>query len=88
MNGYNQDSRRQSNRKDQEPARGAQEQLTEQSTQQLEGRNAVSEALRSGRGIDKVFVVAGSTDSSLNRYFFPFFCLLGLKRNGFYGSAD
>ncbi len=67
MNEYNRDARRRSNRKAQEPARGAQEQLSEQSTQQLEGRNAVSEALRSGRGIDKVFVAAGSTDSSLNR---------------------
>ena len=31
----------------------------------LEGRNAVQEALRSGRTIDKVFIAAGDTDRSL-----------------------
>lgn len=31
----------------------------------LEGRNAISEALKSGRVIDKVFVAAGETDRSL-----------------------
>ena len=34
---------------------------------QLEGRNAVTEALRSGRTIDKVFVAAGDTDRGLQR---------------------
>ena len=34
---------------------------------QLEGRNAVSEALKSGRTIDKVFVSDGDTDRSLQR---------------------
>ena len=34
---------------------------------QLEGRNALTEALRSGRTIDKVFVAAGDTDRSLQR---------------------
>ena len=29
---------------------------------QLEGRNALTEALRSGRTIDKVFIAAGDTD--------------------------
>jgi len=34
---------------------------------QLEGRNALTEALRSGRTIDKVFVAAGETDKGLQR---------------------
>ena len=34
---------------------------------QIEGRNALTEALRSGRTIDKVFVAAGDTDRSLQR---------------------
>ena len=34
---------------------------------QLEGRNAITEALRSGRTIDKVYVAAGDTDRSLAR---------------------
>ena len=34
---------------------------------QLEGRNAVTEALRAGRTIDKVFVAAGDTDRGLQR---------------------
>lgn len=33
----------------------------------LEGRNAVTEALRSGRTIDKVFIAAGDTDRNLAR---------------------
>ena len=32
---------------------------------QLEGRNALTEALRSGRTIDKVFIAAGDTDRAL-----------------------
>lgn len=32
---------------------------------QLEGRNAVTEALRSGRTIDKVFIASGETDRAL-----------------------
>ena len=32
---------------------------------QIEGRNAITEALRSGRTIDKVFVAAGDTDRAL-----------------------
>ena len=32
---------------------------------QLEGRNALTEALRSGRTIDKVFIAAGETDRAL-----------------------
>src|SRR5699024_2938769 len=33
----------------------------------LEGRNAVSEAIKSGRTLDKVFVAAGETDRALSR---------------------
>lgn len=34
---------------------------------QLEGRNALQEALKSGRTIDKVFIAAGDTDRGLQR---------------------
>ncbi len=34
---------------------------------QLEGRNALTEALKSGRTIDKVFIVSGDTDRGLQR---------------------
>ncbi len=34
---------------------------------QLEGRNALQEALRSGRTVDKVFIAAGDTDRALQR---------------------
>lgn len=34
---------------------------------QLEGRNALTEALRAGRTIDKVFIAAGDTDQALQR---------------------
>lgn len=34
---------------------------------QLEGRNAIQEALKSGRTIDKVFVASGDTDRALQR---------------------
>ena len=34
---------------------------------QIEGRNALTEALKSGRTIDKVFVASGDTDRSLQR---------------------
>ena len=33
----------------------------------LEGRNALSEALSSGRTVDKVFIAEGSTDRALAR---------------------
>ena len=38
---------------------------TEENENQLEGRNALTEALRSGRTIDKVFVAEGDTDRAL-----------------------
>ena len=34
---------------------------------QIEGRNALTEVLKSGRAIDKVFVAEGNTDRSLQR---------------------
>ena len=34
---------------------------------QLEGRNALTEALKAGRTIDKVFVAEGDTDRGLQR---------------------
>ena len=34
---------------------------------QLEGRNALQEALRAGRTIDKVFIASGDTDKGLQR---------------------
>ena len=39
----------------------------EENENQLEGRNALTEALRSGRTIDKVFIADGDTDKSLQR---------------------
>lgn len=44
-----------------------QQELPEEVEGQLEGRNALTEALKSGRTIDKVFVAAGDTDRSLQR---------------------
>ena len=37
----------------------------EENENQLEGRNALTEALRSGRTIDKVFIASGDTDKAL-----------------------
>ena len=39
----------------------------EETEGQLEGRNALTEALKSGRTIDKVFIAAGETDQALQR---------------------
>ena len=39
----------------------------EENEGQLEGRNALTEALRSGRTMDKVFVASGDTDRGLQR---------------------
>ncbi len=44
------------------PGRGPQERVVEEVEGQLEGRNAVQEALKSGRTIDKVFVARGDAD--------------------------
>ena len=43
------------------------EQPAEEIEGQLEGRNALTEALRSGRTVDKVFIAAGETDRGLQR---------------------
>ena len=50
-----------------EDHRRREEQNAEENEGQLEGRNALSEALRSGRTIDKVFIAAGETDQGLQR---------------------
>ena len=42
-------------------------QMPEEAEGQLEGRNALAEALRSGRTIDKVFIASGETDRALQR---------------------
>ena len=39
----------------------------EENEGQIEGRHAPTEALRSGRTIDKVFIAAGETDGGLQR---------------------
>lgn len=41
--------------------------VQEENEGQLEGRNALTEALRSGRTIDKVFIASGETDRGLQR---------------------
>ena len=43
------------------------QELPEENENQLEGRNALTEALRSGRTLDKVFIAAGDTDRGLQR---------------------
>ena len=43
------------------------EAMPEENENQLEGRNALTEALRSGRTLDKVFIAAGETDRGLQR---------------------
>ena len=47
--------------------RFAQREEIEEVEGQLEGRNAIAEALKSGRTIDKVFVADGDTDRGLQR---------------------
>lgn len=47
--------------------RFAERPVVEEVEGQLEGRNALTEALKSGRTIDKVFVADGDTDRSLQR---------------------
>ena len=47
--------------------RFAQREEIEEVEGQLEGRNAVSEALKSGRTIDKIFVADGDIDKGLQR---------------------
>jgi len=47
------------------PVRREENPQAEENENQLEGRNALTEALRSGRTIDKVFIAAGDTDRAL-----------------------
>ena len=72
MNNKNNDFKRRAPRKDfdrsprREYDRSAREE-TEENENQLEGRNALTEALRSGRTLDKVFIASGETDRGLQR---------------------
>lgn len=55
-------------RRDRAPMRRTeQERPAEDSENFLEGRNALTEALKSGRAIDKVFIAEGNTDRGLAR---------------------
>ena len=57
-------------RRDNAPRRAdrfAERTVVEEVEGQLEGRNALTEALKAGRTIDKVFVAAGDTDRGLQR---------------------
>ncbi len=49
------------------PSRPREPERRELAEDMIEGRNALTEALRSGRTIDKVFVAAGDTDKALAR---------------------
>ena len=53
--------------KNRRPGRVAPAAPVEETEGQLEGRNALQEALKSGRTVDKVFIAAGETDRSLQR---------------------
>ena len=53
--------------KNRRPARPAAAAPAEETEGQLEGRNALQEALRSGRTVDKVFIAAGEIDRGLQR---------------------
>ena len=53
--------------KNRRPARPAATAPAEETEGQLEGRNALQEALRSGRTVDKVFIAAGEIDRGLQR---------------------
>lgn len=53
--------------KNRRPARPAAAAPEEETEGQLEGRNALQEALRSGRTVDKVFIAAGEIDRGLQR---------------------
>lgn len=53
--------------KNRRPERVAPAAPVEEAEGQLEGRNALQEALKSGRTVDKVFIAAGETDRALQR---------------------
>ena len=52
-------------RNDRRPPRREEARQVEENENQLEGRNALTEALRSGRTIDQVFIASGDTDKAL-----------------------
>ena len=53
--------------KNRRPGRVAPAAPVEETEGQLEGRNALQEALKSGRTVDQVFIAAGETDRGLQR---------------------
>ncbi len=62
---HNRSDRRFDSRRDRQPAAPV---LTEEEDEcRLEGRNALTEALKAGRTIDKVFIADGDTDKGLQR---------------------
>ena len=63
------DNRRRPPRKDypRKELRREENPQAEENENQLEGRNALTEALRSGRTIDKVFIASGETDRALQK---------------------
>ena len=64
---YNNEKPRPGNDKPRRADRFADRTPVEEVEGQLEGRNAITEALRAGRTLDKVFVADGDTDKSLQR---------------------
>ena len=63
----NEKRRPQKNDRPRRADRFAERTVTEEVEGQLEGRNAITEALKAGRTIDKGFVADGETDKSLQR---------------------
>ena len=61
------EERRPRRHEDSRPRRFEESRQEEENEGQIEGRNALTEALRSGRTIDKVFIAAGETDRGLQR---------------------
>ena len=59
---FNRDKREQRDYRD-----SREQKVPEENENQLEGRNALTEALRSGRTLDKVFIASGDTDRGLQR---------------------
>lgn len=68
MNETRRGGKEQSRRPERRPDRFTQRQTPAEEVEgQLEGRNALTEALRAGRTIDKVFIADGDTDRALQR---------------------
>ena len=66
-NDHRRDDRRGSDRKFRDERRGAPIEVQEEDETRLEGRNVITEALKAGRTIDKVFVADGDIDAGLQR---------------------